>query len=60
MLRRAPSIGQLRRWLAFARQKAKERLPRPPALGEVAVAPEGESDAGTNVAADAGHIDKRV
>jgi hypothetical protein len=62
-LRRAPSIGQLRRWLAFARQKAKDGLARPPALGKVAVAPKDEqweSDEATTIAAGDGHIDKRV
>jgi hypothetical protein len=60
-LRRAPSIGQLRRWLAFARKKAKDGPAQPSASGEAAVTTEDaqwDGDEAPNVAA--AHIDKRV
>jgi len=65
ILRPAPTMAQLRMWLVFARQKARERGVRPPASRQAAVTePEasahGGGDEGANVAADHGHIDKRV
>ena len=61
-LRRVPSFKQLRMWLVFARQKAKDGPKRPQAGAQSLVAPpevlldrESESD---NGAADHLHIDK--
>ena len=72
-LRYVPSIKQLRMWLAFARQKAKDMPkdrpkdgPAPPQLSEQPaadpseVSADWESAAETDLAADHGHIDKRV
>jgi hypothetical protein len=64
-LRRVPSIKQLRMWLAFARQKAKDGPARTPASGQAAVDPldppaDLEDETETGPAADHGHIDKRA
>lgn len=64
-LRRVPSIRQLRMWLVFARQKARDRLARPPASGQAAIAPQdapahADREEETNAAAGHGHIDRRV
>ena len=68
-LRYVPSIKQLRMWLTFARQKAKDRpkgRPAPPQVsGQPAADPselsaDWESTAETGLAADHGHIDKPV
>jgi hypothetical protein len=68
-LRRVPSFRQLRLWFVFARQKAKDRFKdraaRRAASGQAAVAPaealaELEGEEQTRIAADHGHIDKRV
>ncbi len=61
-LRRVPSFRQLRLWLAFARQKAKDGPKRPQAGAQSVIAPpelavdrESESEKGP---ADHLHIDK--
>jgi hypothetical protein len=64
-LRRVPSFRQLRLWLAFARVKGKDRPARSPASGQAAIAPpeapaEWEGEEQTTIAAEHGHIDKRV
>ena len=63
-LRRVPSIKQLRMWLAFARQKARDGAARPRAAGEAAVdppdAPDRQSETETGPAAAHEHIDKRA
>jgi hypothetical protein len=65
VLRRVPSFAQLRMWLAFARQKAKDRPVRRPASGQAAIVPpeapaDREREMETAPTADHGHIDKRV
>ena len=65
ILRPVPSMAQLRMWLVFARQKAKDRAARLPASKQAAVtepqAPmDWGGDEGANVPAEHGHVDKRV
>lgn len=61
-LRRVPSFRQLRMWLVFARQKAKDGPKRPQAGAQAAIAspevPVGRESEEDRSAADRGHIDK--
>jgi hypothetical protein len=61
-LRRVPSFRQLRMWLVFARQKAKDGPRWPQASGQSGLAgPEVPADRESEAereAADHGHIDK--
>lgn len=64
MLRPAPSMGQLRLWLWFARQKAKERAapsaPRLDSVGSPEARDDWQREDATNAPAGNAHIDKRV
>lgn len=57
-LRRVPSFKQLRLWLAFARQKAKDRPARQTADGPAIVPPDASADSPLHESPE--HIDKRV
>ncbi|HLG84314.1 MAG TPA: hypothetical protein VKY22_25175 [Bradyrhizobium sp.] len=59
-LRRVPSFRQLRRWLAFARQKAKDGPARPPAAIAPQDAPADWESQAETATADPGHVAKRV
>jgi hypothetical protein len=65
VLRPIPSRSQLRLWLLFARQKARERAERKSAARQAAAAPAeasapGPGSEGASVSPEYGHVDKRV
>ena len=64
VLRRAPSIGQLRLWLWFARQKGKRRTARLPTSNQEPdlqqAAPVNQAEGNAERTDVQTHVDKRV
>jgi hypothetical protein len=59
-LRRVPSVGQLRLWLAFARQKSRKTKAPLPRLTSAQVADPPADEQSDDGAAGQSHIDKRA